>query len=148
QHGTQRPPAGRLQVSGFPASVDLMIRFDGDAPLPGDYFTDEQGAFSSSLRPGTLGSRVQRIYTVSVTGGGQTARTRYTQTLPAGADFAPTRGTLMSKVRFRVWGFATDGRARTVYVHYVRAGIAERTVRLGRTRGQCGLLRSRLRKLF
>src|SRR5207248_1324784 len=93
---------------------------------------------------------VQHVDHLNATDGTQSADTTFTLTRPAQARFLAKRGNPNTlRAPFQVWGFALDGRVRAVYVHYVSpSGAMRQTVKLGKTGGQCGYLRTRRVRVF
>ena len=107
-------------------------------------FGDIAGSFDAPV-PASSGPG-ERTFALRLSDGAHSATTRFRTTI-FGADFKPSRGdpgTL--KVSFLAFDFGT---ARTIYLHYVRPnGKLRMTVRLGRTRGPCGTLRTRRLPIF
>jgi hypothetical protein len=138
-----------ISGSGFAASQSFSVTIDG-ADF-GHSMTDASGAFASRLQPGGLGAGMpQRVAHLLVTQGSVAVATRFTVTRSAGAQLTASGGAARTlAARFIVWGFARDGRSRRVYLHYVEpGGTARQSVRLGRTAGQCGFLRTQRRRVF
>lgn len=88
----------------------------------------------------------ERMFTLRLSDGVRSATTRIRTTI-FGADFKPSRG---DPANLRVSFLAFDfGRAKTIFLHYLRPnGTLRLTVRLGRTRGPCGTLRTAKRRAF
>ena len=139
----------KISGSGFLAGAPYDIAVDGVDF--GQSVTDSGGAFATSLIPGGLGSGSAQIAdTLSASDGAQTATAKFTVTRGTGALFGAGNGTSPRRlVPFEVWDFAPRGPEVAVYLHYVTpGGTARRTLKLGTTSGQCGLLISSLRDLF
>jgi hypothetical protein len=139
----------RVTGTGFTAGRTFDVAIDGVDF--GQSRTDATGAFSSSLVPGGLAAGVvQHVDHLDATDGTRGARTSFTLTRTAGARFLATSGnpnTLMAP--FEVWGFALDGHRKRVFLHWVApSGRVRETAALGRTRGQCGYLRTHRRRVF
>lgn len=138
-----------LRGAGFAAGRPFNVRIDGVSF--GQSTTDSQGGFRTSLRPGGLAAGItQHVDHLDATDGSVHAGTAFTVTRPPGARFLASSGDASTlSAPFEVWGFARDGHRRTVYLHYVTpAGRPAGTVKLGRTSGQCGSLRTRRRRVF
>ena len=138
-----------LRGAGFGASREYIVSIDG--VYFGSNTTDVRGSFTSALRPGGLGAGIpEAVDQLEASDGTVTADTTFTLTRPAGARFLATSGnprTLRS--RFQAWGFGTDGRHPSVYLHYVSpSGRLSSTVSLGRAGGQCGYLETGSRRVF
>lgn len=136
--------------SGFAPGRTFDVAIDGVDF--GRAESDSTGAFGQSgLVPGGLPANiVQHVDHLNATDGTQSADTTFTVTRPAGARVLATRGNPDTlRAPFQVWGFALDGRARSVYVHYVSpSGSARQTVKLGMAGGQCGYLRTGRVRVF
>lgn len=141
----------QLSGSGFAATRAYVASVDG-VYIPPSGETDSSGGFSVALHPGGLAAGVaQSVDHVDVTDGTSTAGSTFTLTRAAGARFVSATGTTVTTLRARlqVWGFALDGSARAVYLHYIApSGRAHKTVSVGNTGGQCGYLRSPSRRVF
>ena len=138
-----------LRGAGFAAARPFRVSIDG--VFFGQSTTDAQGAFNTSLRPGGLAAGIaQHVDHLDATDGSVDARATFTVTRPPGGRFLASSGNPSTlSAPFEVWGFARDGRRRTVYLHYVTpAGRVARTLALGQTSGQCGSLRTRRRHVF
>jgi hypothetical protein len=117
----------------------------------GQSTTNASGAFSSSLIPGGLGAGLaQYVHHLDATDGTTSAGTTFTVTRRAGARFLAATGNPHTlRAPFQVWGFALDGRRKRVYVHYVSpSGRAARSYVLGTSGGQCGYVRTKVRRVF
>jgi hypothetical protein len=135
--------------SGFAPRRRFDVAIDGVDF--GQARSDSTGAFKQSLSPGGLAANiVQSVDHLNATDGTMSADTIFTVTRAAGARFLATRGNPNTlRAPFQVWGFALDGRPRNVFVHYVSpSGAMRQTVRLGRTGGQCGYLRTGRVRVF
>ena len=113
--------------------------------------TDGAGTFVSTLRPGGLGAGVaQHVDHLVATDGSTSAAAAFTITRTAGARFLASSGNPRTlRAPFEAWGFALDGHARSVYLHYVSpAGRPRTTVLLGTASGQCGHLMTAPRRVF
>jgi hypothetical protein len=138
-----------LHATGFAPRQPFFVTVD-DVNF-GSSSTDGQGAFETSFIPGGLGRNVaQHVYRVAANDGTSTASTRFTVSRPTGARFLATTGDPRTlRAPFEVWGFASDGRRRPVYLHYVAPnGRARKTLGIGHTGGQCGYLRTPAIRVF
>ena len=138
-----------LYGAGFAAGRTYHVTVDGVDF--GQSRTDPGGGFATHFAPGGLGAGVvQSVHRVGVTDGTSSAEARFTVTRPTGARFEVPRGDPRTlRARFEAWGFAEDGVARALYVHYVSpSGRARTTVRVGQTGGQCGFLETQPRRMF
>ncbi len=138
-----------LQGNGFAANRPYSVSTDG--VFFGISRTSAQGTFSSTIRPGGLyAGQIQEIDQILATDGTSTVETSFTLTRRTGARFlagSGDPGTL--RAPFEVWGFALDGRQRSVYLHYVSpAGHPRTTLAIGDTGGQCGFLRTPRLRFF
>ncbi len=138
-----------LRGIGFAPSVPYAVSIDGV------YFglsrTNAAGAFASTLRPGGFGAgEVQAVDRIQATDGTSTERTSFTLTrAPGGRILASGGDPRTVRAPLEVWGFARDGRPRTVYLHYLTpAGHPRATYALGETGGQCGFLRTSRHRVF
>jgi hypothetical protein len=141
--------AVHLTGSGFGDSRAFVVTIDG--VYFGESTTSTSGVFSSTLRPGGLGSGVaQSVDQLEATDGNAVADSRFTVTRPTGARFISSGGSPDTlRAPFEVWGFSMTGARLPVYLHYVTPlGGVLRTVSLGHTGGQCGYLRTAPRKVF
>jgi hypothetical protein len=143
-----------LTGSGFTPGSPYSVALDGKALGGAGQPVREDGTISGGFQPASLpGEEYERTSTVAVTSDALAASTTFTLTRLF-ATFSPARGVPSKlKVRFSVYGFGLDGSRPDVYVHYVaprtRAPKAARTVRLGRSYGQCGSIsRTAKRRLF
>lgn len=106
--------------------------------------TNAAGAFTAKgLVPGGLAANVvEHVDHVDATDGTVSATTTFTVTDAPRARFLAARGNPDTlRAPFQVWGFSLDGRVRSVFVHYVApSGALRRTIKLGKTHGQCGYL--------
>ncbi|QEC46996.1 hypothetical protein FSW04_04925 [Baekduia soli] len=125
-------------------------------PLPAaGAMTDDMGRMQGTVQPPLLArSEQEHTSTISVTSDDQTASAAFTVTRFL-VNFSPSRNVApSSRVRFSVYGFGigtqSGGIPPDVYLHYVSpAGRLRHTVRLGRSRGQCGsIVRTARRRLF
>ena len=95
--------------------------------------------------------RREEVSTLTATDALNSGTTRYRST-KVFADFSPGSGDpTRLRVRFDVYGFGLVRPRATVYLHYVRRSTGEvrRTIKLGRVRGTCGVIRrTKLRRLF
>jgi hypothetical protein len=140
---------------GFAPRTSLTLTVDGrvlrypDGSLP---VTNASGGYENAFyAPYLTATKTQRAIAVSASDGTSSARTSFTVTRPAGGSFAPTQGDPRTlKVRFSVWGFAlASGRNARAYLHWIRPnGKVRANAGLGRTRGDCGALRTRPRRIF
>ncbi|MDQ6777363.1 MAG: hypothetical protein M3071_14350 [Actinomycetota bacterium] len=144
--------------TGFAAARTYQVAVDGlDF---GFSTTDASGAITGSLIPGGLGANVvQEAHVLSASDGTTQTDTTFTVTRTTGARIVTTTGAAATLgAPFQVWGFALDHGKPTsasgptrlpVYVHYVDPHKhAITTVPIGHTRGQCGYLRTRARRVF
>jgi len=139
----------RLIGSGFAPNRPYDVAIDGVDF--GQATTGPGGAFTTRLLPGGLAAGVvQHVEHANATDGAVSANTRFTLTRPAGARFLAAGGNPNTlRAPFEVWGFASDGRRQTAYLHYVDSGGGVRmTVALGQTGGQCGYLLTGRRRVF
>ncbi len=138
-----------LNGTGFRPGATVTVSRDGTAI--GTATTNADGAFVGKFATRRLRGRTREaLFDLAATDGSTSAVTRY-RVSKVFADFAPGRGNPVTlRVRFTVHGFGLLRRNAPVYVHYVRPnGRVRRTVRLGRSRGTCGLIRrSARRRLF
>lgn len=142
-------------AQGFAPRTSLTVTVDGrvlrypDGSLP---VTDASGNYKNAFyAPYLAGAQTQRRIPVSASDGTNSASTSLTITRPTGASFAPAQGDPRTlKVRFSVWGFALrSGRNARTYLHWIRPnGKVRASASLGRTRGDCGALRTRPRRIF
>jgi hypothetical protein len=139
----------KLTGSGFAPDRTFDVAIDGVDF--GQSRTDAGGAFASSLIPGGLGAGIaQHVDHLDATDGTTSARTAFTITRSVGARFLAASGNPNTlKAPFEVWGFALDGRRKTVHIHWLApSGRLRASTTLGRTGGQCGYLRTRARRVF
>jgi hypothetical protein len=142
-------------AQGFAPRTSLTVTVDGrvlrypDGSLPS---TDANGGYKNAFfAPYLKGTQTQRRIPVSASDGTSSARTSFTITRATGGDFAPSQGDPRTlKVRFSVWGFALrSGRNARTYLHWIRPnGQLRASAGLGATRGDCGALRTRPRRIF
>ena len=150
--GRQR--ASTVIGSGFAPGRTFDVAIDGvDFGRADERF--QAGAFGQSAagaRRSAAADIVQHVDHLNATDGDAGALTAtFTVTRPAGARVLATRGEprYVARARSRCAGFALDGRARSVYVHYVSpSGSARKTVKLGMAGGQCGYLRTGRVRVF
>ena len=138
-----------LYGSGFAPSRGYDVAVDGVDF--GQAKTDADGAFATHFSPGGLGAGVvQTVHHVDATDGTSEASATFTVTRQTGARFEVSSGDPRAlRARFQAWGFAMDGTARTLYVHYVSpSGRVRSTVSMGRTGGQCGYLETKAKRMF
>jgi hypothetical protein len=142
-------------AQGFAPRTSLTVTVDGrvlrypDGSLP---LTDASGDYKNAFyAPYLTGTQTQRRIPVSASDGTTSASTSFTITRPAGGSFAPAQGDPRTlKVRFSVWGFALrSARNARTYLHWIRPnGKVRANASLGRTRGDCGALRTLPRRIF
>jgi hypothetical protein len=138
-----------VKGAGFAPSRLVDVAIDGVSL--GQNTTSSAGAFSEGILPGGLDAgQTQHVYHLDASDGTVSAAATFTLTRPPGGRFLATSGNPHTlRAPFEVWGFALNGRSRTVYLHYVNgAGKSPRTISLGPTGGQCGYLKTGSRKLF
>lgn len=138
-----------LQGEGFGAYRAYVVTIDG--VYLGQRSTDGGGGFAIPIYPGGLPTgAAQHVDKLVVSDGTNVGRTTFTLTRRAGAQVIASRGNVRTLLAaFRVWGFATDGSPRVLYLHYVNpSGSLRKTEQLGTTGGQCGYLRTARRRLF
>ncbi len=145
----------QLTASGMAPRAPLTVSLDGPALRYRDGSTpraDEAGTHASSFAVPALATGTNQLrHTLAVDDGATRARTRFTVSRPAGADFAPKNGDPRTlRVRFTLWGFAlASGRNARAWLHWVDpAGSERKTVALGVTTGDCGQLTSERRRVF
>jgi hypothetical protein len=139
-----------LNGTGFTPLATVNVSLDTQ-PL-GTAQADANGVFQRKFPTPELPSgRREAVYTLVATDQVSTASTRYRST-KVFADFTPSSGDPRRlRVRFSVAGFGLARPRSTVYLHYVRksTGNVFQTVRLGRVKGTCGVIRAtRKRRLF
>jgi hypothetical protein len=139
----------RVTVSGAGFASSSLFDIAIDDVDFGQSFTTSTGAFTSVLVPGGLGAgQVQSVDQLDASDGVSDGLAEFTLTRPLGARF-DGGSSLIKHAPFQVWDFAPTGGASTVYVHYQRTGSsAADTVKLGKTSGQCGTLRTSPRRFF
>ena len=129
----------------YSVSLDQMALTGGAGTIDGA--GTMQGAFNP---PALTKGQNERTFTVGVASDALAASTTFTVTRFK-ASFSPSQGDPAKlKVRFAVSGFGLAAPDPDVYVHYVApGGKLKQTVRLGKSRGQCGSIRrTALRRLF
>jgi hypothetical protein len=139
-----------LSGAGFAANRPYTVTLDGKPLDGGGAATDANGAMQGTVQPPSLApGQLERKSTLTVGVDGLTAMTKFTVTRFA-ASFSPaTHITAGSRVRFSVYGFALASPHPTIYLHYVDPrGHLRGTVRLGRSRGQCGSIPRTARRLL
>lgn len=146
----------QITGSGFAPTRTYQVTVDGIDF--GTSTTDSTGAFTAALRPGGLGANVvQAVHVLDATDGTSDTRIKFTVTRPAGARVIAGPGPPATlRAPFQVWGFGLGGVPLgatsiqlPVYVHYVGPHRRLRkTISLGHTRGQCGYLKTKARRLF
>jgi hypothetical protein len=138
----------------YQETAEVVVRGAGFAPLSivsvtrngaqlGTAQADANGAFENKIvTPELPSARQQATYKLSATDTLSTATTRYRAT-KVFADFDPGKGNPSTlRVRFTVNGFGLLRQRARVYLHYVRpSGEVARTVRIGKARGPCGVIR-------
>lgn len=138
-----------LRGAGFAAARKILVTVD-EVDF-GTSTTDSKGGFAGPIVPGGLPANVaQRVFRVAANDGTSTARTNFTVSRSAGARFFASSGDPKTlRAPFELWGLATDGKRRPVYLHYVSpSGRARMTIAFGNTTGQCGYLRTGNRRVF
>ncbi|HMJ01500.1 MAG TPA: hypothetical protein VK506_01090 [Conexibacter sp.] len=145
----------QLTANGMAPRAPLTVSLDGQALRFRDGSTpraDEAGTHASSFSTPALAAGVNQLrHALAVDDGTTRARTRFTVTRPAGADFAPKHGDPRTlRVRFTLWGFAlASGRNAQVWLHWLDAsGRVRKNAPLGLTQGDCGQLTSTRRRVF
>jgi hypothetical protein len=149
----------RVAITGSGFAPTRMFNVALDGVNFGISTTDAQGGFTASLRPGGLGANiVQAADTLVASDGSSTSTATFTITRTTGARILAGTGTASTLMApFQVWGFrltaghppAVPPARQRVYVHYIGPRNALRTtVAIGRTRGQCGYLKTGLRRVF
>jgi hypothetical protein len=140
-----------LTANGYTPARPYNVSLDGTTLTGGSGTMDGAGAMRGAFNPPDLTkAQNQRTFTVGVASDALAAQTTFTVTRFK-AGFTPSQGDPATlKVRFSVSGFALAAPDPVVYVHYVTpAGKLKATVRLGKSRGQCGsIMRTAKRRLF
>lgn len=139
-----------LNGTGYAPLATINVSL-GDKPL-GTAAADANGSFQRKFStPELPAGQREAVYVLTATDQVNTASTRYRST-KVFADFSPGAGNPRRlRVRFSVAGFGLARPQASVYLHYVRrsTGQVRRTIRLGTTRGTCGVIRrTKLRRLF
>jgi hypothetical protein len=139
-----------LNGTGFTPLATVNVSLDTN-PL-GTAQADANGSFQRKFpTPELPVGRREAVYTLVATDQVSTASTRYRST-KVFADFSPASGNPSRlRVRFSVAGFGLARPRATVYLHYVKksTGNVFQTVRLGRVKGTCGVIRAtKRRRLF
>lgn len=134
--------------AGFAASSPYDLAIDGIDF--GQSTTTAGGAFTAQLTPGGLpAGTLETTDVLDATDGTAEAATTFTLTRPTGVLVGGTTTPSARAVApLRLWDFSPRRRRVTVYVHYLRTGIAAATLPVGRTSGACGTLTTRARPLF
>jgi len=146
----------KLTATGLAPNAPLTVALDGQALRyrnGSSPSADGAGGFASSFAvPALVSGVVQRRHVLSVSDGTHRPRARFTVTRPTGADFEPANGNPQTlRARFSVWGFALDGGAPRVrvWLHWVApSGRVRASAALGFSRGDCGALTTRPRRVF
>ncbi|HEX4807095.1 MAG TPA: hypothetical protein VFU94_14445 [Conexibacter sp.] len=131
---------GLLTGGGFKPNAVWNAKLSGTTQI-GSGRIDARGRirarFTAPRYHGTAGTRT---LTLSVTDGPHVASTTFQMT-PLTASFAPRTGDPATlRVRWRVLGLGPN---HGVYVHYVAPnGKVRKTLRIGTTRGACGVLKT------
>jgi hypothetical protein len=139
-----------LNGSGYtPLSTVTVVR---DGQQLGTAQADANGAFQRKFETPELPATLhEKPYALTATDSLNTGTTSYRAT-KVFADFSPGSGDpTRLRVRFDIFGFGLARPRAMVYLHYVQrsTGKVRRTIKLGRTRGTCGVIRrSKLRRLF
>lgn len=145
----------RMTAEGLTPDAPLTVALD-DQPLRyGDGSTPRangEGRFASSFSTPALAAGVTQLrHVLSVDDGTQRPRARFTVTRTAGASFAPSEGNPRTlRARFSVWAFAlASGHNARAWLHWVAPdGEVRKNALLGTTRGDCGTLTTRPRRVF
>jgi hypothetical protein len=139
-----------ISGSGYTPAAPYTVTLNGTALGGGPGVMDAGGAMHGAFAPPALAKdELERLFEVGVKSGALAATTQFTVTRVL-ARVSATRGDPATlKVRFMVNGFGLGAPNPDVYLHYVTpAGRLSQTLRLGKTQGQCGTLRTRRRMLF
>ncbi len=131
---------GLLTGSGFTPNAAWTAKLSGTTQI-GSGRIDARGRIRARFTaPRYHGSAGTRTLTLSVTDGPHVASTTFQMT-PLTASFSPPTGDPATlRVRWRVLGL---GPGHGVYVHYVAPnGKVRKTLRIGTTRGACGILKT------
>ncbi len=131
---------GLLRGTGFKPNGTWTAKLSGTKQI-GTGRIDAHGRVRARFTaPHYHGRNGTRELTLSLTDGPHVASTTFQMT-PLNASFSPRTGDPAAlRVRWRVLGL---GRRHGVYVHYVAPnGTLKRTLRIGTTRGPCGVLKT------
>ena len=136
----------QFAMGGFQASAPFAIDIDGSALDTGGATTDAQGAFVGEFTPGIPKGIAEKTETMTVSDGiGNTAGGQFLVSRFA-VQHSQFNGPVKSvRASYSVFGF---GKRKTVYIHYILHRKHRKTVRLGRTKGLCGHLITKSRKVF
>ena len=140
-----------IKGDGYTPARPYAVSLDSTALTGGSGVIDGAGTMQGAFNPPALDkAQNERTFTVGVTSDALAASTTFTVTRFK-ASFSPSQGDPAKlKVRFAVSGFGLAAPDPDVYVHYVApGGKLKQTVRLGKSRGQCGsIAQTAKRRLF
>lgn len=136
-----------INGSGYKPNSFVTISREGRAI--GSAGTSAAGAFRVKFPTQELRGKREALFALTATDGTAAAVARYRVT-KVFADFAPNTGNPSTlRVRFTALGFGVMRANAHVYLHYVRpSGSVRRTIRLGKSRGTCGVIRRTARRLL
>lgn len=140
-----------MRGTGFTPGGQFAVMLDGAALAGGAGTIADDGSMSGTFpAPSLPGDIVQRRYRLGLQTADGTPASSFTVTRLS-ASFWPTAGRAdRLRVRFSLFGFGLAGPAKQIYVHYIApTRRLQKTVALGRPRGQCGAIpRTARRALF
>lgn len=140
-----------MRGTGFTPGDPFAVMLDGAALAGGSGAIAADGSMSGTFpAPALPGDIVQRRFRLGLQTTDGTPTSSFTVTRLS-ASFWPTAGRAdRLRVRFSLFGFGLAGPAKQIYVHYVAPNRRlQKTVALGRPRGQCGAIpRTARRALF